>query len=223
MGRRNLPLNAAVSEGLAVATLVWDNGVLKASSPNLPTLSWPRPGDLAESRLHCDPPPAELRLESGADLLCAAFRTIPFVRDPLPEPSFGPGVTLAAQEAFRLFLGTGTAGNADAFKVLRGEPDDFIVCARRYHDVWKTGAFAVAATTLTLRFEDVREMLPSKNGFKTYLAEVVRDPNDADPPEAREKGIVRETLADVAPDARICLDLAAGGGFTVTFWPVAGV
>ena len=204
-----------------VATLVWDDGVLKASTPNLPTLSWVRPGDLAEARLNCDPPPADLDLGHGDDLLTAAFKVIPFVREPLPQPFFGGGTTLPAQEAFRLFLGTNVAEKADDFKVLRGEPDDYLVCARRYHDVWKVGAFTVEATALTVRFEDLWNKLPEKSRFTSYLVEVVRDPNAKDPSEAQAAHVVRETLPGVAPDARICLDLAAGGGFTMTFWPVA--
>ena len=206
----------------AVATLAWDDGVLKASTPNLPPLAWMRPGDLAEARLNCDPPPPDLDLGHGGDLLTAAFKVIPFVREPLPVPFFGGGVTFPAQEAFRLFLGTNVAEKADDFRVLRGEVDDFIVCARRYHDVWKVGAFTVSATTLTVRFEDLWEMLPEKARFTDYLVEVVRDPNAKDSAEAQAAHVVRETLPGIAPDARICLDLADGGGFTLTFWPVAG-
>ena len=205
----------------AVATLVWDDGVLKASTPNLPPLAWPRPADLAAARLNCDPPPADLDLGHGGDLLTAAFRVVPFVRGPLPAPFFGGGVTLPAQEAFRLFLGVNAAERADDFRVLRGEPDDFLVCARRYHDVWKVGAFTVAPTTLTVRFEDLWRLLPEKSRYAVYLAEVVRDPTVRDAAAAQAAHVVRETLPDLAPDVRICLDLAGGGGFTITFWPVA--
>ncbi len=203
-----------------VATLVWDDGILKASTPNLPTLSWQRPGDLAEARLNCDPPPADLAINDGGDLLTAAFKVVPFVREPLPKPRFGDGVTLSAQEAFNLFLGVNVAEREDDLKVLRGEPDDFLVCARRYHDVWKVGAFTVEETTLTVRFEDLWRLLPEKARFTGYLVEVVRDPNAKDSAEAQAAHVVRETLPGIAPDARICLDLSAGGGFTLTFWPV---
>ncbi len=203
-----------------VAELAWDDGILKASTPNLPTLSWRRPGDLAEARLNCDPPPQAMDLGNGGDLLTAAFKVVPFVREPLPEPVFGGGVTLPAQEAFKLFLGVNVSEKADDFRVLRGEPDDFLVCARRYHDVWKVGAFTVEPTTLTVRFEDVWRLLPEASRATEYLVEVVRDPNGGDPPEAQAAHVVREALPGIAPDARICLDLAAGGGFTLTFWPV---
>jgi len=208
-----------------IGKLAWDDGVLKASSPNLPALTWTRPADLAEARLEIDPPVAALDLADGGDLLTAAFAVVPFVREPLPKPSFGDGVTVAAREAFAVFTGQNAASQrADAFRVLRGEPDDFLVCARRYKDVWKVGAFVVAATTLTVRFEDLWSQLPkTAERYVNYLVEVVRDPHAKDAPEAQAAGVVRETLTDVAPDARICLDVAAGGGFTITFWPVARV
>lgn len=205
-----------------VGTLTFEEGVLKASSPNLPTLTWGRPAELAEARLQCDPPVDELKLESAADMLAAAYGTVPFVREPLPAPEWGEGITAAAREAFTLYLGKNTHGPSDAFRVLRGEVDDFLVCARRYGDVWKAGAFTVGATTLTFRFEDLWAQLPKTAvKYTDYLVEVVRDANGADSEERRAAGVVRETLTGVAPDARICVELAAGGGCTLTFWPVA--
>lgn len=208
----------------AIGNLEWEDGVLKASSANLPTLSWTRPGDLAEARLECDPPVSALELADGGDMLDAAFRIVPFVREPLPRPVYGDGVTMAGREAFNLFLGQNVSERADSFRVLRGEVDDFILCARRYHDVWKVAAFSKNATTLTVRFEDLWNQLP-KDAVKytDYLAEVVRDPNSADASGSAVDGLVRETLPGVAPDARICIDIASGGGFTITFWPVAAV
>lgn len=209
----------------ALAKLTWDDGVLKASSPNLPTLSWTRPADLAESRLEFEPPVDALELADGADLLTAAFSVVPFVREPLPRPVYGKGVTEAARAAFDVYTGQNASSQrADAFRVLRGEPDDFLVCARRYKDVWKVGAFAVEPTTLTVRFEDLWNQLPkTAPKYTDYLVEVVRDPHAKDAPEAQTAGVLRETLTGVAPDARICLDVAKGGGFTLTFWPVAAV
>jgi len=207
-----------------VGQLKFEDGVLTASSPNVPTLTWTRPADLAEARLNIDPPVEALELETGADLLTAAFAVVPFVREPYPAPVFGAGVTAAARAAFALFLGTNVYERADAFRVLRGEVDDFIVCARRYHDVWKVGAFTVKPTTLTVRFEDLWNQLPKGAArYADYLVEVVRDPHAKDTPAEQAAGLVRETRAGVAPDARLTLDLAAGGGFTLTFWPVAAV
>jgi hypothetical protein len=198
-----------------IGKLEFEDGTLKASSPNLPTLSWDRPAALAEARLESDPPPASLEIADGADALAAAFKVLPFVRAPLPSPVFGPSVTPAARAAFALLAGTSMHEPADSFRVLRGEVDDFIVFARRYKDVWMAGALAVDATTLTFRFEDLWHKLPEASRYAEYMVEVVRD----DP--ADTSGCVRETLPGVAPDARIMLDLRAGGGFTLSFWPVA--
>jgi len=208
-----------------VGKLEWDDGVLKASSDNMPTLAWTRPADLAEARLEIDPPIDSLEIADGKELLAAAFTVVPFVREPLPDPVFGEGVTLAAREAFNVFTGhNAKSQRADAFRVTRGEPDDFLVCARRYKDVWKVGGFTVEETALTVRFEDLWNQLPAKGKqYTDYLVEVVRDPNAKDSPEAQSAGIVRETLTGIAPDARIFLELAKGGGFTLTFWPIAVV
>lgn len=195
----------------AVGKLEWREGVLTASSANLPTLTWSRPADLAEARLECDPPIAALDVANGMDLLQAAFAVVPFVREPLPQPTFGDAVTPPARDAFLLFLGLNTAERADAFRVMRGEPGEFLVCARRYHSVWKVGGFTSSAMSLTVRFEDLWSQLPQKERYENYLVEVCKD---GDPS--------REVLTDIAPDARIMLDLAENGGFTLTFWPVAG-
>lgn len=208
-----------------IGKLEWDGGVLKASSPNLPPLAWTRPADLAEARLEIEPPVESLVLDDGKDLLTAAFAVVPFVREPLPKPSFGPGVTPAAREAFLVFTGQNASSQrADAFRVMRGEPGDFVVCARRYKDVWKAAAFAVEPTALTFRFEDIYLQLPkTAPRYGEYIVEVVRDPNCKDPPEAQSAGVVRETITGAPPDARIRLELQRGGGFTLTFWPVAAV
>jgi len=195
-----------------IGTLEWRDGQLSARSPNLPPLVWTRPADLAEARLECDPPPKALDIADGADMMAAAFETVPFARGPLPVPSFGEGITPAARDAFMLFLGMNTAEKADAFRVMRGEPGAFVMCARRYKSVWKVGAFSARAMSLTVRFEDLWEQLPRGERRSEYIVEVFKD---AEPQ--------REALTGVAFDARIMLDLAAGGGFTLTFWPVAGM
>ena len=200
-----------------IASLGWDAGVLRTSAPNLPGRTWARPADLAAARLAGEPPRAELPLDDGRDLLTAAFAVIPFVRPPLPAPVFGAGVTPAARAAFGLFAGT--TGGADAFRVLRGEPDDFLVAARRDGGVWSVGAFAVEPTTLTVRFEDLWRQLPDALRRFAYRMDVVRDPHAKDAPDLRSAGVVRETVDGLAPDVRVCLDVARGGGFLLTFTP----
>jgi hypothetical protein len=199
-----------------VGKLAFAHGTLKASSPNVPTLNWERPAALAEARLMCDPPPEALVFETPGDLLTAAFKVLPFVRGPLPKPVFGEAITPAAREAFGLLAGTSLHEAADAFRVLRGEVDDFIVFARRYKDVWMAGALSAHAGALTFRFEDIWSQLPATRRFASYIMESVRD-DPQDPARC-----IRETLPDVAPDARVMMDVREGGGFALTFWPVAG-
>ena len=165
---------------------------------------WTRPADLAEARLATDPALTSLALADGRDLLTAAFAVVPFVRGPLPEPSFGESVTEAARAAFKLFLGHEGAG--DVFRVLRGELDDFLVCARRTGTTWRVGAFTVKATTLTLRFEDVWSLTPPELRSTSYAVDVIRDGGNT-------------VFSDVAPDARIFIGLADNGGFLMTFTP----
>ena len=200
-----------------IVPLDWKDGVLVASAPDR-SETWTRPADLAAARLAVLPPPAQLALADGRDLLTAAFGIVPFVRGPLPAPVYGDGVTPAARAAFDLFAGRGVPPDA-RLRVLRGELDDFLVCARLDGGVWTAGAFAAEATTLTVRFEDLWRQLPVAARSYDYRLSVLRDPHAKDAPEARAAGFVRETVEGLAPDARVCLDVAAGGGFTLTFTP----
>lgn len=200
----------------ALAQLTWDDGVLRTSGPDIPPHAWTRPAALAEARLALLPSPDELVLADGGDLLTAAFTVLPFVRGPLPAPVFGDAVTPAARAAFAVFM---APEGADAFRVLRGEPDDFLVCACRTGAIWTVAAFCVAPTTLTVRFEDLWMQMPETLRAYDYQVSVVRDPHAKDTADSQTLGVVRETLEGVAPDARICLDLARNGGFTLTFTP----
>ena len=89
---------------------------------------------------------------------------------------------------------------------MRGEPDDFLVFARRSGAAWQVGGFTVEATTLTVRFEDVWNLTPSELRATSYAVNVLRDGEDA-------------VLTDIAPDARIFIDLGANGGFLLSFTP----
>lgn len=184
-----------------VGELAFVDGVLEARAPHLASRAWARPAALAEARLACEPPAESLLVENGADALAAAFKVLPFVRGPLPEPVFGEAVTPAAREAFRLLL-----DGRGALRVLRGEVDDFIVFARLDGATVRVGALAVAATTLTVRFEDAWSALPAGARAAEYRADVLDDNG-------------RHVLEGVAPDARIALDVRANGGFAIAFEP----
>ena len=212
-----------------IAQLFWRDGELWSESPGCPSRAWRRPADLAEARLATDPAVDSLALADGRDLLTAAFCVVPFAHGPLPEPVFGEAVTSAARAAFRAFLGID--GEGEAFHVMRGEPDDFLVFARRLRRsrgdrptgavrrsrgdrptgaVWQVGGFTVDATTLTVRFEDVWELTPPELRVTSYSVEVLRDGVSA---------VSQNILPGIAPDARLFIDLAANGGFLFTFTP----
>ena len=226
----------------AVAQLSWRDGALWSESPGCPARAWTRPADLAQARLGTDPALDALELSDGRDLLTAAFAVVPFVCGLFPEPTFGEAVTPAARAAFRVFLGFCGAGRAanvsgtprarcaanvsgaprarcaanvpgDDFRVMRGEPDDFLVFARRTGAAWQVGGFTVEATTLTVRFEDVWDLTPPALKVTSYSVNVLRDGEDAVHPDI---------LPVIAPDARIFIDLAANGGFLLTFTPSEG-
>ena len=211
----------------AVAQLSWHDGALWAESPGCPARAWTRPADLAQARLGTDPAVDVLELADGHDLLMAAFAVVPFVCGPLPEPTFGEVVTPAARAAFRVFLGFCGAGRAanvpgaprarcaanvpgDDFRVMRGEPNDFLVFARRTGATWQVGGFTVGATTLTVRFEDVWDLTPPDLRVTSYSVTVLKDGASV---------ILPTILPGIAPDARLFIDLAANGGFLFTFTP----
>ena len=106
------------------------------------------------------------------------------------------------------------------FTPLRGMPDDFLVFAVGLEgSVPTVCGLTCAATTLTVRFEDVWHLLPQNLRAFSYTCEVTRDPHSKDAPSAQAEGIVHESIPDLAPDVRICLDLADNGGFVLTFHP----
>ena len=199
-------------------SLIWREGTLWTEGPGEEPRAWMRPADLAEARLGTDAAPEAFVLADGRDLLTFAFTVAPFARGPLPEPAFGEAVTPAARAAFRVFLGLDGAG--DDFHVMRGEPDDFLVFARRSRGdrptgaTWQVGGFTVEATTLTVRFEDVWDLTPPELRATSYSVTVLKDGACA---------ILPAILHGIAPDARLFIDLAANGGFLFTFTPEEAV
>ena len=110
--------------------------------------------------------------------------------------------------------------NSSLLTPLRGLPGDFLVFAVDLDSESPTVCgLTTAATTLTVRFEDVWLLLPPDCRAFSYTCEVTRDPHSKDAPSAKADGIVRESIPDLAPDARICLDLADSGGFVLSFHP----
>ena len=123
--------------------------------------------------------------------------------------------TPAAQSA----LAT-SSPHSSLFTPLRGLPDDFLLFAVGLdRDSPIVCGLTTAATTLTVRFEDVWLLLPPDRRAFSYTCGVTRDPHSKDAPSACADGIVRESIPGLAPDARICLDLADSGGFVLSFHP----
>jgi len=107
-----------------------------------------------------------------------------------------------------------------SIRPLRGLPDDFLVFAVGLEGPVPTVCgLSCAATTLTVRFEDVWRRLPASLRAFSYTCAVTRDPHSKDAPSALAERVVRESIPDIAPDVRICLDLADNGGFVLTFHP----
>ena len=103
---------------------------------------------------------------------------------------------------------------------LRGLPGDFLVFAVGLEGPVPTVCgLCCAQTTLTVRFEDVWQMLPAETRVYSYTCAVTRDPTFKDAPPAQVEGMVRESIPSLAPDARICIDLAENGGFVLSFHP----
>lgn len=199
----------------SIAALEFRDGCLVSRSGHSAERVWRRPADLAQTRLECEMPVSSVLIRDGADAMSFAFRVAPFAARPFPAPRFGDAVTPAARLAFALFLGLDGAG--DDFWAARGELDDFLLFGRRFGDDWRIGAFAARATTLTVRFEDFWWRIPPERRALRYGLSALRDPQAKDAPETAASGIVREPVAGLAPDARVCVDLADDGGFLLEF------
>ena len=130
----------------------------------------------------------------------------------LPYPdadadSLPPMLTRAGRAAAELFF-----SGEGKLEVLRGEPGEFILFSRRLGGSFTIAALACESTTLTVRVEDVWERLPAAERAFEYTATTLRDPTPAD----SGTDAVQESFP-VAPDARIFIDIAAHGGFTIAF------
>ena len=176
------------------------------------TASFDRPGDLAESRFPALEHIAELEVADGKQGCEHLFFTVPFTEAALPEPTFGATLTPAYRAAFMMLIDRGTP--CDAFWLMRGEPGEFAVGARRQGKVWRVAGITAASKTLTVRFEDLWLRTPVELRALRYTVQILRDPIVGE-----EGEVVEETFTEQAPDVRVALDLAQDGGFLLTFRP----
>ncbi len=169
-----------------------------------------RPGDLAEKRFDALGQLDLLDVKDGRTGVDLLFLKTPFTKASLPETIFGECLTPAYREAFDLLARRGAA--ADDFRVMRGEPGQFMVAAVRQGDIWTVGGITGEPRTLTVRFEDLWLRMPAELRVLKYTVEITRDP------AVGEAGaVVRESFGGQAPDVRVALDLARDGGFLFEF------
>ena len=171
-----------------------------------------RPGDLAVRRFGALERVDELAVADGRQGCNHLFLTVPFTKAALPAPTFGEAVTPAFRAAFETMLGRATA--SDDFWMIRGEPGEFAIAARRQGGVWQVAGVTASAQTLTVRFEDLWLRTPTELRALAYTVEILRDPAKS---EAGDR--IEESFAEQAPDVRVALDLAKNGGFLITFRP----
>lgn len=174
-----------------------------------------RPADLAMQRFPVFAPPQVLLVENGRAGCEHLFLTLPFLNAPVTTTHFGTCVTPAYQAAFALML---SSAFQDDTWMIRGEPGVFAIVARREGANWQVGGITATARTVTLRFEDLWWRMPEKMRASAYYVTIQRDPIKD------ERGAsIEESFSEQAPDVRIALDLAANGGFLITFRPMASV
>ncbi len=175
-------------------------------------LFFDRPGDLAVRRFGALETVEELAVADGRMGCEILFTTMPFTKAVLPAPVFGEALTPAYRAAFEMMLGRSAA--SDDFWMIRGEPGQFALVARRQGNAWQVAGVTAAARTLTVRFEDLWLRMPAELRLKKYTVAILRDPLKDEPGDR-----VEESFAGQTPDVRIALDLAKNGGFMITFWP----
>ena len=170
-----------------------------------------RPGKMAEMHfglLDDDIPPA---IESGADGTRHLYTQLPFFKDAPAVVTYADDMRLSYRRAFDTLLGHYSAEDDD-FWCMRGEPGLFAVVARRIADRWVVCGLTGKTRTLTVRLEELWLRLPPEMRSLRWKASILRDP------VLDEQGeIVEETFDDLAPDARIALDLKKNGGFVIEF------
>jgi hypothetical protein len=186
-----------------------------------------RPGDLAVRRFGAREKIDALPVADGRQGCEHLFLTVPFTKAELPAPVFGEALTPAYRAAFEMMLGRwtapcGIAGGrpaaadkaSDDFWMMRGEPGEFAIAARRRGGVWHVGGLVSEPMTLTVRFEDLWLRTPPELRALRYTVEILRDPIKDEPGDR-----VEESFAAQAPDVRVALDAARSGGFLLAFMP----
>lgn len=169
-----------------------------------------RPGDLVPCRFNVLPTIGHLPIADGKAGCDALFLMLPFTKSALPNPTFSdlptPLFKIACTQMFLRQEG------ADDFWLMRGEPGVFAIAARRRQRTWDVFGITAEPRTVTVRFEDLWLRMPPELRAARYAIHLSRDPLK------EESGpFIEEHFAHQPPDIRVVLDLAANGGFRITF------
>ncbi len=174
-----------------------------------------RPGELPENRFKVPGCAVPLEIADAAHAACILYTKLPFMPDLSVEPQYGSAVRSSFKSAFSMILEHfGDADEEDDFVVLRGNPGEFAVVARRCGESWTVAGIAGHALTLTVRFEELWWRLPTNLRALRWSASLRRDPVLNESAE-----LVDETFNRLAPDVRIALEIKTNGGFMIKFKP----
>ena len=161
------------------------------------------PIELANAR-HALSEVASRPCESAADILQHFYRSSPFLAT---RASIAP--TADATPAF-----------AEALAVLcddralytRGEMDEYLIGQKTLPEGLQIAGISAKPRTLALRLADALDRIDLHAAEAFFSLEITRDPNAKDETAAP---LVRETFAPIRGDARVMVDLSAGGGFVL--------
>lgn len=173
-----------------------------------------RPGKLAEMKFALQEDALSPVIERGADGCRLLYTQLPFSKVAPDKAVYSDDIRTSYRGAFDCLLDH-YSGNDDDFWVMRGDPKLFVVAARRIADRWIVCGLTGKPRTLTIRLEELWLRLPPEMRPLQWQAAIQRDPVLDEPGD-----IMEENFNDLAPDARIALDLKKNGGFIIKFEPI---
>ena len=169
-----------------------------------------RPGDLATAKLATLQPADEWKPESGKEALTELFTLLPFWQGTPASMALDDTFTPAFREALAWIVFGGKACEQEW--MMRGEPGDFAILARRQGKHWQIAGISSTEKTLTIRLEDLWDRTPAdKLPAGPLTIKIIRDPNHAE----KELEKVTESFPDQPRPTKIVLEVKANGGFLI--------
>jgi len=172
-----------------------------------------RPGALVEMKFNVLVGGNGIPVETGADGCRVLFTRLPFIVGAVPTVRYGAEIRESFKIAFNSLLSHFSACDDD-FWVIRGEPAEFAVVARRIGATWLVSGICAAVKTLTVRFEDLWLRMPVALRALQWRVRIVRDSVNEEPGQS-----VDESFDGLAPDIKIAMDVKKNGGFWLEFEP----